>query len=55
MDVNGSYYFSDALVLNVSAINLTKEVAERYWGSEDRLYTRTYSGRRFYMGLNYKF
>ncbi|MFC6979694.1 TonB-dependent receptor [Microbulbifer taiwanensis] len=55
VDVNGSYYFTDALVLNVSAINLTKEVGERYWGSEDRLYNRFYTGRRFYMGLNYKF
>jgi iron complex outermembrane recepter protein len=55
VDMNASFYFTDALSVSASVINLTKETSGRYWGNEDRLYGRTYSGRRFYAGLNYRF
>ena len=54
IDVNASYNITDALSINGSVINLTKETTERYWGQSDRLYGRSYSGRRFYIGLNYR-
>lgn len=55
LDLNASYNVTEDLTLNAAAINLTKEVASQYWGSKDRLNSISYSGRRFYLGINYRF
>ena len=55
VDANATYNVTDQLQLNFSAVNLTEEDIYQYWGEEDRPLDRRYTGRRFYVGLNYKF
>ena len=55
VDMNATYSFSDQLQLNASVVNLTEENNYQYWGQKDRLLDDRYSGRRFYVGVNYKF
>lgn len=53
LDLNASYKLTEAFTLSAAVINVTKEVDNEYWGSEDRLYRLSYPGRRFYLGVNY--
>ncbi|MFA0812395.1 TonB-dependent receptor [Microbulbifer epialgicus] len=55
LDVNASYTVNDNLNITASIINLTEEVAEGYWKQENRMTDYAYSGRRLYIGANYKF
>lgn len=55
LDLNAAYNFTDELSLTASVINATKEIEEDYWKQENRLTGNFYAGRRFYVGLNYKF
>ncbi|MCH9691917.1 MAG: TonB-dependent receptor [Gammaproteobacteria bacterium] len=53
LDLNASYKLTEAFTLSAAVINVTKEVNSAYWGSEERLYSLSYPGRRFYLGVNY--
>lgn len=55
VDVNASYFITDSLTVNGSIVNLTKEPTVSYLETEDRLASRSYSGRIAYFGMNYKF
>ncbi|MGB1967749.1 MAG: TonB-dependent receptor domain-containing protein, partial [Litorivicinaceae bacterium] len=55
VDMNATYSFSDQIQMNLSVVNLTEENIYQYWGQKDRLLDDRYSGRRFYVGVNYKF
>ena len=57
VDLNASYNIIENLILSVSVINLTKEEARTYYGddSKDRLRSSSYSGRRYYAGMTYRF
>ncbi|USD22407.1 TonB-dependent receptor [Microbulbifer variabilis] len=55
LDLNATYTFTDNFNISASIINLTEEVAEGYWKQENRMTYNNYSGRRFYIGANYKF
>lgn len=55
MDMNASYNYSDDIQVNLSVVNLTEESVYQYWGETTRPYDDRYSGRRFYLGVNYKF
>ncbi|MDN3380238.1 MULTISPECIES: TonB-dependent receptor [unclassified Pseudoalteromonas] len=57
VDLNASYNLMENLVLSVSVINLTKEESRTYYGddSENRLRSSSYSGRRYYAGMTYRF
>ncbi len=55
LDLNATYTFTDNFNITASIINLTEEVVEQYWKQENRLAYNGYSGRRLYVGANYKF
>ncbi|MCO1334494.1 TonB-dependent receptor [Microbulbifer sp. OS29] len=55
VDINASYSFNDSLSFNASIINLTEEKSEGFWKQENRMTYYNYSGRRLYIGANYKF
>lgn len=57
VDINASYSITEDLTLTASVINLTEEESRTYYGgdTEDRLRTSSYSGRRAYAGLSYRF
>jgi len=57
LDLNASYNITDDLVASFSVVNLTESEQYAFLGSDtkDRLLSNTYSGRRFYFGLNYQF
>ncbi len=57
VDLNASYNIIENLILSVSVINLTKEEARTYYGddSKNRLRSSSYSGRRYYAGMTYRF
>ena len=55
VDANIYYNITDAISLNASVINLTQEDSSQYLGQENRVYGRQYTGRRFYVGVNYNF
>lgn len=57
VDANANFDVTDALTLTASVINLTEEEQISHIGddTESRLLSTTYSGRRFYVGANYKF
>lgn len=55
VDANLYYNLTDKISLNASVINLTQEDSRQFLGVESRLYNRSYTGRRFYIGANYNF
>ncbi|WP_340678758.1 TonB-dependent receptor [Paraglaciecola sp.] len=57
IDVNASYSITDDLTLNASVINLTKSEGYVHLGNDTkvRFLTNSYSGRRFFAGINYRF
>lgn len=55
LDVNGTYNINESFAIIASVINLTEEVEKGYWKQENRFTYNSYSGRRFYLGANYKF
>ena len=57
LDVNAAYNFTENLTATASVINLTEEEAVSFLGedTEARLQSVSYPGRRFYVGLNYRF
>ncbi|MCW1720199.1 TonB-dependent receptor [Pseudoalteromonas sp. A3] len=57
VDVNAAINISDGLSLTASVINLTKsETVTRLGNDSDaRLLSSSYSGRRYYAGINYSF
>lgn len=57
VDVNAAINISDGLSLTASVINLTKSETVTRLGddSEARLLSSSYSGRRYYAGINYSF
>lgn len=57
IDLNASYNISDNLILTGSVVNLTESEQRAHLGDDtkDRFYSNTYSGRRIYLGLTYKF
>ena len=57
VDLNASYSVMENLVLSASVINLTKEESRTFYGddSKARLRSSSYSGRRYYAGLTYRF
>lgn len=57
VDLNASFSVMENLVLSASVINLTKEESRTYYGddSKARLRSSSYSGRRYYAGLTYRF
>ncbi|GAA4769720.1 TonB-dependent receptor [Stakelama sediminis] len=57
VDLNASYNFFKNLQLTASVINLTKSEQRSHLGNDtkDRFISNSYSGRRFYMGLSFKF
>ena len=57
VDVNASYNITDDFILSASIINLTKEESFTHYGddTEARLQTSSYTGRRIYAGLTYRF
>lgn len=57
VDINGSYNLMEDLILSASVINLTEEETRTYYGSdtESRLRSSSYTGRRAYVGLTYRF
>ena len=57
VDLNASFSVMENLVLSASVINLTEEESRTYYGddSEARLRSSSYSGRRYYAGLTYRF
>ena len=55
IDLNATLFITEEFSLTASAINVTSEVEETYLGAENRLYARSYAGRRLYFGANYRF
>ncbi|MFV0623379.1 TonB-dependent receptor [Sphingomonas sp. ac-8] len=57
VDLNGSYNVFENLQLTASVINLTKSEQRQHLGNDtkDRFISNVYAGRRFYVGLAYKF
>ncbi len=57
IDLNASYDLFDNLQLTASVINLTKSEQRQHLGNDTkaRFVSNTYSGRRFYVGMSYKF
>ena len=57
LDMNVAYNINESLTLTGSVINLTESESTSRLGSDTnaRLLGTSYSGRRFYMGINYKF
>lgn len=57
VDANASYNLMENLVLSASVLNLTEEEEFSYVGddTQDRYLSNSYSGRRFYAGISYKF
>lgn len=57
IDLNASYNIMDNLILSAAVINLTKEEPRTYYGddSQSRLRSSSYSGRRYYAGITYRF
>ncbi|MCL1036810.1 TonB-dependent receptor [Shewanella submarina] len=57
LDVNASYSITEALTLTGSVINLTESEQTSRVGNDTtaRLLNTSYSGRRFYAGISYKF
>lgn len=57
IDLNGSLDIFHNLQLTASVINLTKSEQRQHLGNDtkDRFISNYYSGRRYYMGLSYKF
>lgn len=57
IDLNGSLNIFKNLQLTASVINLTKSEQRQHLGNDtkDRFISNYYSGRRFYMGVSYKF
>ncbi len=57
VDANASYNLMENLVFTASVINLTEEEQFSYIGDDtkDRYLSNSYSGRRFYAGISYKF
>src|SRR3546814_5069589 len=57
VDLNASYDLFDNLQLTASVINLTKSEQRQHLGNDtkDRFISNVYSGRRFYLGMSFKF
>lgn len=57
VDLNASYDLLQNLQLTASVINLTKSEQRQHLGNDtkDRFISNSYSGRRAYLGLSYKF
>ncbi len=57
VDLNASYNLLDNLALTASVINLTEEEPRTFYGtdSKSRLRSSSYSGRRYYAGITYRF
>jgi TonB-dependent receptor len=57
VDLNAAFDIFKNLQLTASVINLTKSEQRAHLGNDtkDRFYSNVYSGRRYYMGLSYKF
>src|SRR5690606_31765609 len=57
IDLNASYNITDNLTMTASVVNLTEEEQREHVGNdtEARFYSNTYSGRRAYLGVTYKF
>ncbi|MGI2069091.1 TonB-dependent receptor [Shewanella baltica] len=55
LDVNAGYNITEQLSVTAAVVNLTEEVEEGYWKQGNRFTYNTYSGRRFYLGMNYSF
>jgi len=57
VDLNASYDIFKNLQITASVINLTKSEQRSHLGNDtkDRFISNVYSGRRYYMGLSYKF
>ncbi|RIA46869.1 TonB-dependent receptor [Hephaestia caeni] len=57
VDLNASYDLFDNLQLTASVINLTKSEQRQHLGNDtkDRFISNVYSGRRFYVGMSFKF
>lgn len=57
VDVNASYSITENITANVSIVNLTKSEQYAYLGedTDDRFVSNAYSGRRAYVGLNFRF
>ena len=57
VDVNASYNINEDITLSASVINLTKSEDYVHLGDDTkvRFLTNSYSGRRFFAGINYRF
>ncbi|HVJ00080.1 MAG TPA: TonB-dependent receptor [Sphingomonas sp.] len=57
IDLNAAYNLFDGLQLTASVVNLTKSEQRQHLGNDtkDRFISNSYSGRRFYVGMSYKF
>ena len=57
IDVNASYSINEDITLSASVINLTKSEDYVHLGDDTktRFLTNSYSGRRFFAGINYRF
>lgn len=57
IDVNASYNITEQLTATASVINLTKSESYAHVGNDtkDRFLSNGYGGRRFFVGLNYRF
>lgn len=57
IDINGSYNITEDLVLSASVINLTESESYTHLGNDtkNRFISNSYSGRRIYAGINYRF
>ena len=57
VDLNASYSLTETLVASAAVVNLTESESVQRLGNDtdSRFLSSSYSGRRFYVGLNYKF
>ncbi|WP_299075320.1 TonB-dependent receptor [uncultured Paraglaciecola sp.] len=57
IDINGSYNITENLTLSASVINLTESDNYTHLGNDtkNRFISNSYSGRRLYAGVNYRF
>jgi TonB-dependent receptor len=57
LDLNAAYNINSQISLTASVSNLTQSESSSHLGNDtrDRFYSNAYSGRVFYLGLNYKF
>lgn len=57
VDLNASYSVTETLVATAAVVNLTESESVQRLGNDTdaRFLSSSYSGRRFYLGLNYKF